>query len=110
MGGGIMKKVVNDKGQVAVLISVGFGAGWSSWNREIPELVFDPDVVGMVLSDQRSKIGPFVESKYPDVYVSTLGADQLTVVWVDQGTEFQIDEYDGSESIRFKEKQEWIVA
>lgn len=105
-----MKKVVNDKGQVAVLISPGFGAGWSSWNTEIPELVFDADIVRLVLSDQRSKIPKFVESKYSDAWVSTSGAEDLEVIWVDQGTEFQIHEYDGAESITFKEAQEWIKA
>ena len=34
-----------------------------------------------------------------DEYICTLGVDGLSVVWVDSGTTFRIDEYDGAESI-----------
>jgi hypothetical protein len=42
-----MDKVIRD-GQVAVLYSPGFGAGWYSWNREMPELLFEPNLVAMI--------------------------------------------------------------
>jgi hypothetical protein len=34
-----MEKVIKS-GLVAVLISPDFGAGWSTWNSEIPEIIF----------------------------------------------------------------------
>jgi hypothetical protein len=38
------------------------------------------------------------------------GADDLKIAWVKEGVEFKIDEYDGSESIQFKDTIQWIVA
>lgn len=35
----------------------------------------------------------------PSEHICTLGADQLQIEWLPEGTAFQIDEYDGSESI-----------
>lgn len=43
-----MEKVIRD-GKVAVLYSEGFGAGWSTWNEGMNELVFHPKIVNMVL-------------------------------------------------------------
>ena len=49
-----MNKVV-ENGQVAVLYSPGFGAGWYTWNEarfedesDALELVFDPTIVSLV--------------------------------------------------------------
>jgi hypothetical protein len=38
-----MQKMLRD-GQVAVLVSPGFGAGWYTWHS-IEELVYDPSIV-----------------------------------------------------------------
>ena len=45
----VAERVVRD-GRVAVLVSPGFGAGWSTWaDRELRErLLFDPEVVAWV--------------------------------------------------------------
>ena len=103
-----MEKVIRD-GRVAVLVSPGFGAGWSTWNRDVPELLFDPAVVQMVGDGTRPEtIELYCEEKYPNHYFS--GASDLTVVWVPIGTEFMIDEYDGAESIIFKDQEKWITA
>jgi hypothetical protein len=41
-------------GHVAVIYSRGYGAGWSSWNREYSEedLIFDPGLVNLVLDNK----------------------------------------------------------
>ena len=103
-----MNKLIRD-GKVAVLVSPGFGAGWSTWNNGIPELLFDPELVNMVEDGTSSAtIIAYCNEKYPDGYFS--GAGDLSVVWLPIGTEFIIDEYDGAESIIFKEQEKWIVA
>jgi len=103
-----MEKVIRD-GRVAVLVSPGFGAGWSTWNRDVPELLFDPAIVQMVGDGTRhDTIELYCEAKYPNQYFG--GASDLTVVWVPVGTEFIIDEYDGAESIIFKNQEQWITA
>ena len=103
-----MEKVVKS-GLVAVLISPDFGAGWSTWNSEIPEIIFDPVVVGMVEDGTDSKtIEAYCEAKYPDGYFG--GADDLVVQWVPVGTQFRVHEYDGSETLEFKDAVPWEIA
>lgn len=105
-----MIKYIKDN-HVAVLISSGFGAGWSTWNYDYDELVFDHVIVQLVLEQDihwKSKILSYCETKYPDGYFG--GLDDLEVVWVPQGKKFRITEYDGSESIQFEEDIVWTTA
>ena len=106
-----MTKCIRD-GKVAVLYSPGFGAGWSTWNddkyREF--LLHDEKLVDMVESNQHSKIKKYVKSVFPGEYVCVLGADELRVDWVYPGTQFIIDDYDGSESIAYNGDGYWNVA
>ena len=102
-----MEKVIKS-GLVAVLISPDFGAGWSTWNSEIPELLFDPVVVGMVEDGtDGDTIAAYCEAKYPDGYFG--GADDLIVEWVPVGTQFRVHEYDGSETLECKDAMSWIT-
>lgn len=96
-----MEKVIKD-GKVAVLYSKGFGAGWSTWNSYLEELIFHPKLVEMVLNGRQSEINKdwLVENlgeKYANV--CCFGANDLTIEWLPVGTRFTITEYDGAESI-----------
>ena len=102
-----MKKIIRD-GKVAVLYSPGFGAGWSTWNQELPELVFNPVIVDFVEKEQWDELAVYVSLKYPDIYDG--GMRDLEIAWLDVGSEFRIHEYDGSESIEVKEELMWLVA
>jgi hypothetical protein len=102
-----MNKLI-DNGKVAVLYSPGFGAGWSTWNKEVPELVFDHAIVKFVENDQMAELTTYVTLKYPGLY--TGGMKELAVAWLPVGTEFQINEYDGAESIEIKGKVKWMTA
>jgi hypothetical protein len=104
----MVEKVIRD-GKVAVLVSPGFGAGWSTWaHGEIGErCMFDPIVVAWV---EGGKVGEVPVAHYGDAYFYIGGADGLEIEWVPVGTAFMISEYDGSESIRFKESDCWTVA
>ncbi len=107
-----MPRVVRD-GKVAVLISPGYGAGWSSWNSDheevmlfherlvtmVEEGVADPDVFKNALTDI---VG--------EDHVCVLGLDQLKIMWVPEGARFRVDEYDGWESIVFSDSEEWVTA
>jgi hypothetical protein len=99
---------LNKDGKVAVLYSPGFGAGWSTWNQEVPEIIFDPAVVDFVEKDKWAELATYVTLKYPDIY--TGGMDTLKVAWIPEGTLFKINEYDGSESIELKEDNDWMIA
>lgn len=102
-----MNKLI-DNGRVAVLYSPGFGAGWSTWNRGVLEILFDPAIVKFIEHDQMAELNTYVTLKYPGLY--TGGMKDLAVGWVLVGTEFRIKEYDGAESIEIKEDINWIVA
>ena len=103
----LIKKLI-DNGKVAVLYSPGFGAGWSTWNRGVPDLMFEPAVVEFVEKEQWAEFTTYVTLKDPGLY--TGGMDRLAVAWLPVGANFRIIEYDGSESIEIKEDIDWITA
>ena len=97
------EKYIKD-GKVAVAYSPGFGAGWSTWNdNELAEtLLFHPDIINMILSNKQSEIDNdwLVEhfgEEFKDVYCG--GVSNLSIEWLPVGTQFRIDEYDGSEGV-----------
>ena len=92
-----------------ILISVGFGAGWSSWSygcdiaRNI--MLSHPGVIeALEAGEQITETHPSVVAMVREIeaaggeapYVG--GAEQLRVVKVEGP--FNVEEYDGSESIR----------
>ena len=101
-----MNKVIKD-GKVAVLISYGFGSGFHTYGAPL-EAIFDPKLVELVESEDFDGAEEYVMNTYPGIYTSGVG--DLIVVWVNEGEEFIINEYDGSESIQLKSKTEWITA
>ena len=112
-----MDKVIVD-GKVAVLVSGGYGGGWSTWMLD-PSIVFEPKVVEMVLAGENDKnraerkatldkiIGYMTET-YPGYY--TGGAEGLEVEWVLVGSKFYIEEYDGNESLVLESDMNWQTA
>jgi hypothetical protein len=101
-----MNKVIKD-GKVAVLISSGYGAGFHTWGAPL-EAIFDPKLVELIESEDFDGAVKYVETTYTDTY--TGGVEDLYIEWVDEGEEFIINEYDGSESIQFKSETQWITA
>jgi hypothetical protein len=104
-----MNKMIRDN-QVAVLYSPGFGAGWYSWNQDHPELLFDPVVVQMVLDDRKHDIEAYCDRVYGEDEVYCGGAGDLVVRWLPTGTQFRIEEYDGSESLVVSDEIVWQTA
>lgn len=98
---------IEKDGKVAVLYSPGYGAGWSTWNNEEWRalLTMHRDIVQCVLDNDKNKAAEIAEKLICDItgnkdeYVCVLGAEDLTVRWLDKGTQFEITEYDGSESL-----------
>jgi hypothetical protein len=93
-----MEKLIKD-GMVAVLVSRGFGAGWSTWVSDYPECLFDPVLAQMLIDGaDEMEIATVAQKRYPDAYLG--GLDGLDVEWLPVGTKFRVDEYDGAESIQ----------
>jgi hypothetical protein len=86
-------------GKVAVLYSPGFGAGWSTWDHNDikEELMFDPQLIELILNKDYVTAEKYAQQKWPEIY--TGGVHKLEVKWVPEGTKFIITEYDGSEDV-----------
>lgn len=96
-------------GRVAVVYSPGFGAGWYTWNKEYPDMIFDPVMVHYVLEEKFDEARTYATLKWPEAYIGS-NVDDLQVEWVHEGQMFKINEYDGNESIELKDSDQWIVA
>lgn len=112
-----------------ILISSGFGAGWSTWNSgEVGKfmLTYQPIIdfleAGMSFSredchdssydNNNKKDHPLlllmreeIKARFGEEYVCVLGANDLIVETV-YGP-FRVREYDGSESVEVKDDVEW---
>jgi len=115
-----MDKVIKD-GRVAVLISGGYGAGWSTWGLP-EEAIFDPGLVNLVekleefkklgvssskVEELNDQILSYCTLKWEDVYLGGIG--DLGIKWIPEGTKFSINEYDGSESIITDRDLEYVA-
>ena len=88
-------KMFKKDGKTAVLVSPGFGAGFSTWNK--PEMAVDFDLVEAFLKEDMKRFNYILEEKYEDAYYG--GIEDLEVQWITEGTQFMIEEYDGNERI-----------
>ena len=101
-----MEKVIKD-GKVGVLVSPGFGAGFLTWGAPI-EAIFNPTLIELVEQQKVQEAIDFVEKTWEGVYSG--GVQDLYVEWVPEGSEFIIEEYDGSETLMLKTDYNWITA
>ena len=92
---------VNGMDEVGVVYSPGFGAGWSTWNGDC--YAYDKRIIEKFIEDPElfHRVGPdlvaFMSALGYDGYYG--GARDLRLTFVQKGTMFIIDEYDGNESI-----------
>ncbi len=97
----MVDKVVRD-GKVAVLISPNYGAGWSTWasDKMRDAALFDRRFVEAAEAGV-TDIDPIAEQVFgKDAYFCTSGWRNIQIEWLDKGTAFYVDEYDGSETVR----------
>lgn len=96
------------KGLVGVLVSPGFGAGWTTWMDDEfrEELLYNPTLIRMVEQGDNVEITQELCQHLlgvgEDTYLCVLGRDQLTVEWIPEGAEFILEEYDGAEYLTLK--------
>lgn len=119
----MVEKVIRDD-KVAVLISPGYGSGWTTWNqdhKDVEQMLYDPDIVNALLDWKKEdgsrkflemRIKEIADAKYgqdPDGCFFGNGLRDVEVVWVEKGRKFIIKEYDGAESIQFCDEIKWIT-
>ena len=104
----MVERYYNENGELGVLVSGGFGAGWSTWNDK--ELAYDKRIIDKWLEGATStEMCNFVESLgYSRPYMG--GYRDIEIVFVPRGTVFRIHEYDGNEYIETLDDMDMIVA
>lgn len=107
-------RTVNGKACLAVICSEGYGAGFSTWYPKLGDLLVYGDDVLISLIEEGSQstyreIKNHLQNHYLPGWIDD-SLKQLTIEWVPVGTRFQIDEYDGYESVRILEDIEWFDA
>lgn len=100
-----MTRYTNDKGEVAIIYSPGYGAGWYTWNSYSEELIFDPGLVQLILDKNYEQAIIYAKNKWPKCY--TGGLEQAKIQWLAPNTAFEIVEYDGAEHIELADR-EWL--
>ena len=104
---------------VGVVVSRGFGAGWSTWNGCDP---CDGDFI-QYLIDNGKVDNEDDETWYVDIEQEIVeeffngnnkpycdGADGFVIEWLEEGTRFRIDGYDGAESIEIFDPDYYMTA
>lgn len=121
---------LNEDGtKYAVLVSYGYGAGWSSWNE--PWFAYDKRIVEFWLAhkndEQWMRDVEIYETAYRKespahkdarVFFTNViglnecpymgGFENIRLEWVNRGTAWRIHEYDGAESIEYLMDIGWI--
>lgn len=101
-------------GQVAVIYSPGYGAGWSTWNADkypIEDLVFNKELAEFLSTDPEpdwKAREAKAKELFPNAYIG--GADELEIEWVPKNTPFYIHEYDGNEHVQTWEQAPGLIA
>lgn len=113
-----------DKTKFGVLVSYGFGAGWSTWSGR--ELAYDRRVIEFWLAHQNDRRWMREVERYRpespehkeacEFFINELGLDDCPYMggfpdcvlqWVPVGARFRIDEYDGAESLEVENEGSW---
>lgn len=91
----MIEKYYTENGEVGVIVSPGYGAGFSTWAHD-KQICFDKDIIELVLNDDMVSIAKLMTEKYPNEY---FGCSKLKVEFLEPGTAFRINEYDGFEDL-----------
>ena len=109
-----MAKCVRD-GKVAVIYSPTYGCDWSAtitdeYFRRF--LLHDEHIVELIENNSSDKIEEHIIKSCPqyecDWYFGNYAS--LQIAWLDDGTQFHIDEYDGYESVVINHSDYWTIA
>jgi len=72
-------------------------------------MAFDGELAQAILDDlPNSELRKIAKKNWPASYKG--GLSNLKVIWIEQGTQFIIEEYDGHESFKSKDEFNWLTA
>lgn len=95
----------NNNESVGILVSPGYGAGWSSWcgpSGGVPHefLLMDQGLIRLAeYGASEEEAEKYIKSKYPRSSVYMGGWEQIEVNELPSGTRFRVDEYHGYETL-----------
>lgn len=96
-----VERYYNEKNELGVLYSPGFGGGWSTESYE--ELAYDKRIVEYWLEEHplKDEMEMFLEDigYGKDIYIAMYGYFNLEIEWIPRGTLFYIDSHNGTETI-----------
>lgn len=101
---------IEKEGRVAVLYSPGLGVGWSTWanHNQKEALCMDARIVGPFVAGDKAGAVAAAVAMFPDL--DTGGAYDLQVLWIEKGKAFEVEEYDGAESVHVIGDRTYLVA
>jgi hypothetical protein len=119
-------KLVTEDGLVLVLVSDGYGEGWSSECRDPSlrkQMILDSRLVQFVASEDFDKkseqiftdlcISVFSKDTFMSTYeisLSVSGFSQLCIEMIPNNSQFRINQYDGNESVEIYNPKNYITA
>lgn len=105
-----IRRYINDDDKVGVIVSHGYGAGWSSWqNNDAEFLLFDKSLIELVIDNRLAEIPKYLASQGIKLPASDL--DQLNVEFINQDSYVSISCSDGFERLEtYEHEPENIVS
>lgn len=112
-----------DRSAYAILVSRGWGSGWSTANPEYPEIAYDkkvlewycrltPEFFEKFKCDFNGKNEEYKEARdffdnlgYYDIYFGGFRNDMIR--WIPVESIWRIEEYDGAERVEFFDLKGW---
>lgn len=95
----------------AVAISPGYGAGWSTWNDISPlNPLANLILLTMINKGDADEFRTLYERVNGDGSAEELylSLDDVVIEWVPVDKQFRVTEYDGYESIEYRNTQPWL--
>lgn len=101
-----MEKIIRD-GMVAVAVSPGFGAGWSTWNKVDP---MDARFNQLFLDGKYEEAADLCQELDLGYGGGSARRGDVEIRWIPVGTRFVIQEYDGAEDLMTIDDFGWRTA
>lgn len=101
-----------DKTAIGVLISPGFGTGWSTDNIHGTSLATDKRIINYWLNSAPETPHEDIEEALGNLgyyQLNLLGWKKIELHWIPRGTTFRIIQYDGSEAIELFNIKDWVT-
>lgn len=90
-------------GRIAIILSKEYGTGWWTWHGVLEWLVH-PELAQAIDDGYLEEAQDIIDKSEGPYYT----AEDLRVEWVDRHRKFHIEEYDGYETLVYKDEIKWL--